>query len=77
MAHTDKCGWAISNLWCNSAMDDWNLEEKTHLVSDNYYNNVNPYSPHKILQGRTNNIGLTFSVGDTIPRFPITIEQDN
>ena len=25
----------------------------------------------------TNNIGLTFSVGDTSPQFTISIEQDN
>ena len=25
--------------------------------------------PHKNLQGMTNNVGLTFSVGDTAPRF--------
>ena len=30
-----------------------------------------------ILQGMTNNIRLTFSVGDTIPQFTIRIEQDN
>ena len=29
------------------------------------------------LQGMTNNAGLTISVGDTIPRFIITIPQDN
>ena len=28
-------------------------------------------------QAMTNNGGLIFSVGDTIPRFVISIEQDN
>jgi hypothetical protein len=31
----------------------------------------------KKLQGMTNIVGLTFSVGDTTPRFIINIEQDN
>ena len=29
------------------------------------------------LHGIINNVGLAFSVGDTIPRFTISIEQDN
>ena len=29
------------------------------------------------LQGLANNVGLTFSVGDTILKFTISIEQDN
>ena len=33
--------------------------------------------PPKGLQGMTNNVGLTFGVGDIIPRFTISIEQDN
>ena len=28
------------------------------------------------LEGMTSIVGLTFSVGDTTPRFTITIEQD-
>ena len=35
------------------------------------------YNPSKKLQGMTNNVGLTFSVGDATPRFTISIEQDN
>ena len=46
---------------------------KNHLVSDS---NCNIYNLPKILQGMTNNVGLTFSVDDTIPRFAISIEQD-
>jgi hypothetical protein len=29
------------------------------------------------LQGMTNNVGLTINVGDIVPRFTISIEQDN
>ena len=44
-----------------------------NLVSDNSEN----YNPQD-LQGLKNNVGLkTFSVGETIPRFTISIEQDN
>ena len=39
---------------------------KNHLVIDNYYNIVNLSSPKFILQRMTNNVDLTFSVGDTI-----------
>ena len=51
---------------------------KPHLVSDNKCNPVNLYSPHpKSIQGMTNNVELTLSVGDTIPGFTVSIEQDN
>ena len=35
--------------------------------------------PHYIIppKGMKNNVGLTFSVGDTTPRVTISIEQDN
>ena len=33
------------------------------------------YNPQIFLQGMTDNVGLTFSVGDTIPQFTISIEQ--
>ena len=47
-----------------------------NLVSDNNHNSEN-YNPQN-LQGLKNNVGLkTFSVGETIPRFTISIEQDN
>ena len=29
----------------------------------------------KIYKGMTNNVGLTYSVGDTIPQFTISIEK--
>ena len=35
------------------------------------------YNPLKKLQGMTNNVGLTFSVGGTKLRFRVSIEQDN
>ena len=47
-----------------------------HLVSDNNCNIGNLYS-QKQLKGMTNNVGLTFGVGDTIPWITIGIEQDN
>jgi hypothetical protein len=34
------------------------------------------YNPPKKIQGMTNNVGLTFSVGDTMAGFTISIEQD-
>ena len=49
---------------------------KNHLVSDSNCNPVNLSSPKKS-QGMANSVGLTFNVGDTIPRFRISIEQDN
>ena len=33
--------------------------------------------PPRNLQGMTNNVELTFGVGDTIPWFTTNIEQDN
>ena len=34
-------------------------------------------NPDKKLRGMINNVGLTFSVGDTLPWFTINIEKDN
>ena len=58
---------------------------KNDMVSASNCNIVNllPPSPpkkrkkKKHLQGMTNNVGLTISVGDTTPRFTISIEQEN
>ena len=47
-----------------------------HLISAGNWQTVNLLSP-KDSQGMTNNVGLTFSVGDTTPQFTISIEQDN
>jgi hypothetical protein len=44
---------------------------KNHSISDN-----KSIIPNK-LQGLANNVGLTFSVGDIILRFTISIEQDS
>ena len=55
-------------------MDDW---MKYNLVSDTNCNTVNIYNPQKNLQGTTNYVGLTFGVGDTIPQFTISIEQND
>ena len=49
---------------------------KNHLVSDSNCNTI-IYNPTKNLQGSTNNVGLTFSVTDTILQFTIIIEQDH
>ena len=35
------------------------------------------YNHPKKSQGMTNNVGSTFSDGDTTPQFPISIEQEN
>ena len=35
------------------------------------------YHPKNIFTTNDNNVGFTFSVGDTTPRFTISIEQDN
>ena len=42
----------------------------------NICNTVNLLIPPKNIQGMTNNVGLTFSVGDTISWFTISIKQD-
>jgi hypothetical protein len=52
-----------------------NIWMRNHLVSDIDCKTINLLSQK--LQGMTNNVGLTFSVGDTIPRFTISIEQRN
>ena len=51
------------------------LSAKFNLVSDNNHNSEN-YNPQN-LQVLKNNVALkTFSVGETIPQFTISIEQD-
>ena len=79
---TKTLPYLVNNLWWNVVVDDWNLVEN-HLVSDSNCNNVYLQSPDTyiyiyicfnfLLQGMTNNVGLTISVGDTIPRFAINI----
>ena len=59
--------------YCHGVIEVW---MKNHLVSDSDCNTVDLQFPLN-LQGITNNVGLAFSVGDTILRFTLTIEQDN
>ena len=66
----------VNNLSWDIVMDDWDLDEKT-LGKWQYLQHYKPIIPHKKLQVMTNNVGLTFSVGDTILRFTISIGQDN
>ena len=49
---------------------------KNQLVSNSNCNTntVNLESLQKV-EGMTNNVGLTFNVGDAMPRFTISIEQ--
>ena len=49
-----------------------------HSVSDSYCSTINLQLPPKKLQGMSNNVGVTFSVGNTTPRFRSTnMEPDN
>jgi hypothetical protein len=67
----------VINLWWNIVMDDWNLDEKS-LGKWQQLWQCRPITPQEIKsQTMTNNVGLAFSVGDTTPRFTISIEQDN
>ena len=73
--------WSKPYLPLSATCDEilsWMIEiwMKKHLVSNSNCNTVNLESL-KILQGMTNNVGLAFSVGDTIPQFTICIKQDN
>ena len=43
----------ITNMWWDIVMDDWNLDERT----------LGKWHP-KLLEGITNNGGLTFGVGE-------------
>ena len=54
----------VSNLWWNMVMDDWNLDEKL-LGKWQYLQHCKSIIPQKNLQGMRNNVGLTFTVGDT------------
>ena len=73
--------WPKPYLLLSATVDEvlsWMIENwmKNHLVSGSNCNTVNVETPHK-LQGVTNNVGLTFSVGDTILWLTISMEQDN
>ena len=56
----------------NIVMDDIKLDEKSLGKLQHYKSNIPPNS-YRIAY----NTWLTFSVGDTIPWFTISIEQDN
>jgi hypothetical protein len=57
-------------------MDDKILDEKSLSKPQNLQHCKSTMSI-LVLQGMTNNVELTFSVGDTTPRFTISIEQDH
>jgi hypothetical protein len=57
----------VSNVWRNIVMDHWNLDKP--LSKWQYLQPLQIYNPPTNLQGMTKKIvGLTLSVGDTIPR---------
>ena len=56
-------------------MDGWILDE-TSLGKWQYLQHRKSTIPQK-LQRMTNNVGLTFNVGDNVSRVTIVIEQDN
>jgi lipoprotein signal peptidase len=65
--------------WLSTICDEiltWMIEiwMEKQLVSDTNCNNI---IPQFFLQEMTNNVGLTFSVGDTQPSFTNSSEQDN
>ena len=73
--------WPKPYLYLSTTCDEllvWMIEiwVENHLVSDGNCNCKFIISQTN-LQGMTNNVGLTFSVGDTKLRFTICIEQDN
>ena len=69
--------YPLLSTTCNEMLS-WMIEiwMRNHLVSDINCNIVNVILPNK-LQRMTNNVGLTFGVGDTIPQFTISIENYN
>ena len=69
--------YLLLSITCNEILS-WMIEiwMKKHLVSDSSCNIVNLVMTQK-LQGMTNNVGSTFRVGDSVPRFTISNEQDN
>ena len=69
---TFSCPQLMMKHWHGLLKFGW----KKHLVSDSNCNTFNLLPPN-VLQGMTNNVGLAFSVGDTIPWFTISMEQDD
>jgi hypothetical protein len=73
--------WSKAYLLFSAICDEilsWMIEiwMQNHLVRDSNCIIVNLYPPLQILQGMTNDVGLTFSVGGTTLLFTISIEQD-
>ena len=56
-------------------MDDWNLDDKP-LGEWQILQHFKSIIPGKFKEMK-NNVGFTFSVGDTTPQLTISIEQDN
>ena len=55
----------VHNLWWTIVMDDWNLDEKTHLVSDKVIATLQIYDiPQNIYKEWQIMLGFTLSVGD-------------
>ena len=72
--------WPNATFSLSTTCDEilsWMIEiwMKNHLVSVKNYNTIYLFSPKK-LQRMTNNVGLTFSVGDTTWWFINNIEQE-
>ena len=65
----------VNNLWWNIGIGDWNLDDNTLSCDNN--RNIESIIPFEYLQGATNNVELTYIVGDAIPWFTISVEQDN
>jgi hypothetical protein len=61
----------VSNLWWNIVMDDRILDGKWQKLQ--HCKSIIPQNTYKEWQ---KNVGLPFSVGDTILRFTTRIEQD-
>ena len=66
----------VNKLRWTIVIDDLNLDEKP-LGKWQYLQHWKSIIPQKTLQRMTNNVGLMFSVGDTILCFKINIEQDD
>ena len=66
----------VNNLWWNIVMDDWDPDEKS-LGKWQRLQHCKSIIPQKINKEWQNNVGLTFSVGGSIPWLTISIEQGN
>ena len=74
--------WPKLYLLLSSTCDEilsWMIKlwMKNHLISNNNLQDRKSIIFLKSLQGMTNNIGSTLSVGGTTPRYTVSDEQDN